>query len=239
MKKTLTAIALLAGAVSGYSQGQISFYNYGGGGTLHAAIYPAQSSAASTYTATYGGFTGTEEVGQSTAPIEKPGPGTKTYVGTGLSGTAYDAQLLAGPAGITSLGGSVSSVGLVPVGTVMNFHTQTATLGMINGSQPIVLPTQNYFSGGDQISVAIAAWSSAYPTLAAAQASGVSGVWGISPVEQTTVAGGLTVAPSTPINMPTTIESFSLANVGVTTPEPSTIALGVLGASSLLFRRRK
>lgn len=238
MKKTLTAIALLAGAVSGYSQGQVSFYNYSTAAGLHAAIYPAQSVGSSTYTVTYGGSTGSEEIGQSTAAIEKPS-GTKTYVGTGLQGTAFDAQLLAGPSDITSLGGTSASnpgVGLVPVGSIANFHTQTGTAGMINGVTSVVLPTESYFSPGDQIAVAIAAWSSAYPSLSAAEQSGVSGVWGISHIELTSAAGGLTAAPSAPENLPTTLSSFSLA---VTTPEPSTIALGVLGASSLLFRRRK
>jgi hypothetical protein len=241
MKKTITAttIALLAGALSGYSQGQIAFYNYGGGGTLHAAIYPAQSIAASTYAASYGGYTAAEEVGQGTAPIEKPS-GTKTYTGTGLQGNAYDAQLLAGPAGITSLSGTFGGIGLIPVGTIMHFHTQAATAGMINGTQPIVLPTEYYFSGGDQISVAIAAWSSVYPSLAAAQQESF-GDWGISPVEQTTQAGGLTLAPSAPINMPTTIESFSLqwTDYIPIMPEPGTVSLGVLGASAFLFCRRK
>jgi hypothetical protein len=241
MEKTFiaTAIVLLAGALSGYSQGQIAFYNYGGGGTLHAAIYPAQGAVATTYMASYGSYTAFEEVGQGTAPIEKPS-GTKTYLGTGLQGTAWDAQLLAGPAGITSLSGTVGGVGLIPVGTIMHFHTQAATAGMINGTQPVVLPTESCFSGGDQISVAIAAWSSAYLSLAAAQEH-VFVDWGISPVEQTTAAGGLTVSPSAPINMPTTIESFSLGFTDYIPPmpEPSTIALGVLGAAGLLFRRRR
>jgi hypothetical protein len=238
MKKTITAttIALLAGAQSGYSQGQIFFSNYSTAAGLHAAVYPAQSAAASTYVVSYGGYIGYEEVGQSTAPIEIPRDGTKTYVGLGPQGTAYDAQLLAGPAGITLLSGTVGGIGLFPVGTIEHFHTQTLTAGMINGIETLALPIETYFSDGDEISVAVASWSSMYPSLAAAQQSGVSGVWGISPVEQTTAAGGLTVAPSTPINMPTTIESYSLALI---VPEPGTGSLGVLGAAGLLFRRRK
>jgi len=230
MKKTLTVIALLAGAVSGYSQGEVVFNLYSS--TLKLAIYGPQSIGASTYSVTYGGSTVSEEIGNTAAGTETP-KGTSTYTGTGLSGTAYDVELLAGPGGISTPGGSVNGVGLVPVSSVFNFKTGAATAGIMSGNSPVTFPTESYFGSGQTASVAIAAWSSAYPTLAAAVASGISGTWGISPVVQ---FGPLVTNPTPSPAMPTTLESFSL---GTSVPEPSTIALGVMGASALLFRRKK
>jgi hypothetical protein len=220
MKKTLTVIALLAGAVSGYSQGEVIFNLYNGS-YLKLAVFNTSSLGASTYAATYGGKTVYEQIGNTSANTETP-KGTSVYTGGGLSGTAYDIELLAGPA-------NTPMSGLSPVSSVFNFKTGAATLGIMSGSQTVTLPSQD----GTTASVAIAAWSSAYSSLANAVASGVSGTWGISPVEQTSA---LPVSPAPAGALPQSLESFSL---GVSTPEPSTIALGVMGASALLFRRRK
>jgi len=244
MKKTLTVIALLAGAVSGYSQGEILFNFYNSAvGQVRQSIWNTQSAAASTYAVTYGGKTVNEEVGSTSAGPENP-KGTTVYAGTGLSGSGYDIQLLAGPAGIATVGGTSSqnganNVGLAPVSSIFNFKTSVALSGYQSGSQTTVtLPTQSYFSGGDQVSLAVAAWNNeggTVTTLAAAVAGGTP--WGISPVVQSTFAGGLPVPNSPSLPLPTTLEGFSLGVVA--TPEPSTIALGVMGASALLFRRRK
>jgi hypothetical protein len=233
MKKTLTLITLLAGAVSGYSQGEVVFNLYSG--TLKLAIFGPQSVGASTYSVTYGGVTVNEEIGNTTASTELPkgNPASVYIAGSGLSGTAYDVELLAGPGGLATPGATTNGVGLTPVSAAANFRTGAATLGVMSGSQNLVFPTESYFGSGQTASIAIAAWSSAYPTLAAAVSSGVTGTWGISPVVQ---FGPLAVSPTPDPALPTTLQSFSL---GVTTPEPSTIALGVMGASALLFRRKK
>jgi hypothetical protein len=240
MKKTLTVIALLAGAVSGYSQGAITFSFYNGTG-LKQQVFNTQTGAATSVT--YAGQTVMETIGSTAAGIETP-KGSTVYQGSGLSGTGYNIQLLAGPAGITSANGTSSAngaanVGLVAVGGTSTFHTGAATLGMQQAAVSITLPTQSYFAVGDQVSLAVAAWNNdggLYPTLASAVAGTgqVGDAWGISSVVTTTYASGLPSAP--PAAMPTTIEGFSL---GTSTPEPSTIALGVMGASALLFRRRK
>jgi hypothetical protein len=245
MKKTLTAITLLAGAVSGYSQGAISFNAYAGGSTgCKIALY--NTSIGGTYAVSYGGFSVTEVLGNSAQAHENP-PGLQTYTGAPLSGTGYSAELLVGPAGISTPGGTVGGVGLLPFGgagevggSPATFKTGAATVGFISAAEGVTLPTQSYFTVGDSVSVAIAAWNNeggTVTTLAAAQAADLntpgSDPWGISNVAQT---GALTAPPATGVALPTTLESFSL---GVSTPEPSTIALGVMGASALLFRRRK
>lgn len=224
MKKTLATLTLLAGAVSGYSQAQVQFYNYGAG--LHQAIYNTQSLAASTYSVTWGGHTVMEEVGSTTTKIASPS-GTTIYTANQLSGAGYSAELLAADGG----GKSISS--LAEEGQVLSGF-KTSPAGMIASSETVNLDAS--ITAGDTVTIAIAAWANtgvdgAATSLAQAQSDGY--LWGISPT-MTEGSGGGSIA-ATPMPNPGLV-SFSL---GVTTPEPSTIALGVLGASSLLFRRRK
>jgi hypothetical protein len=240
MKKTLTIITLLAGAVSGYSQGQIIFNVYQT--SDRQAIYNTQ--AGSAYAVTYGGYTVMETVGSSPTTLttaESPAGTTAYAVGSALSGTGYSAELLIGPAGITSLTGTAQGLGLLPFGgtnstggVVANFYTGNARhIGFINAGGTIALPTASYYANGATVSVAVAAWNNeggTVTTLAAAQEA--KDPWGISPVAQ---VAGLTTGASPGATL-AGLESFSL---GTSTPEPSTIALGVMGASALLFRRRK
>jgi hypothetical protein len=247
MKKTLTIITLLAGAVSGYSQGNITFSLYSG--TFRQAVYNTQA-AIGNLSVSYAGSTVTEMVGSSPAAVttaETPVGTTAYTAGSGLSGTGYSVELLVGPAGISTASGTVqesgSPVGLLPFGGLGNvggvpvtFYTGPARkIGFASSAVNFTTPATSYFAAGDTVSVAIAAWNNEGGTvlsLATAVADKVP--WGISPVEQTTT--GLTTGTGSPIALPTSLESFSL---GVATPEPSTIALGVMGASALLFRRRK
>jgi hypothetical protein len=238
MKKVFAAFTLLAGTVAGQAQGLIQFYNYGAsvapGSFLGQAIFTPSSLAVSTYSVSYGGYTVMEQIGRT--PNDVPS-GRTTFQGTGLSGTVYDAQLLAGPAGITTPNGTIGGVGLAPVGTPLNFFAVPGFTGLISHSETIALPTETYFAPDDLISIAIASWADTgadgpAPTLAQAQADGYA--WGISPVVQTTQ--GLGSMTSTAAPMPTTIESFSL---GIVVPEPGAITLGVTSASALVLSRGK
>jgi hypothetical protein len=236
MKKTITAIALLAGAVTGYSQGQMTFL-MDNSGNYEQAIYNVQGG---TYLVTYGGMTVMETVGSSS--IDKAS-GTTVYTAPGLggttaSGTAYDAQLLLG----NGSGDSIAQ--LSAIGGILNFYTGVANQGFAKSSATITVGG----SAGQNVTVATAAWAvnsggdkGAANTLAAAISdalldSGEAGnggyAWGISQTGNVTLATGANPAAS----MPTSVESFSL---GQSVPEPSTIALGVIGMSALLFRRRK
>jgi hypothetical protein len=243
MKKTITVIALLAGAVSGYSQGSFYFYNSGSEGapavTMKSLIYNV---SAATYTVQYGGGTVKEQIGQTS--VDNPTGGV-TYAGGGLggsatTGTAYDAQMLAA----TGSGDALST--LAAVGTVLNFNTVTAGAGILKGNEVEQLPGTS-----PTATIAIAAWAVnsggdllAANTLAQAIADAIADAgevndggyaWGIS--DTATIALAYGSNPPTPV--PTTIESFSLGMAPPPVPEPSTIALGVIGASALLFRRRK
>jgi hypothetical protein len=67
MKKTLTAVALLAGAVTGFSQGQINMNDYSG--TFAIQVFTASSLAASTVSVSYGGYTVLEQQGNPYGPL--------------------------------------------------------------------------------------------------------------------------------------------------------------------------
>ena len=227
---------LLAGAMSGYSQGQVYFYGYNTEGsppsTLHAAIYDV---SAGTYSVTYGGYTVTEQQGDSstaTTPKEDPAA-TTVYSGAPLGGSsstgnAYDAQMLAAS-------GSGDPLSLLdPVGLVLHFYTTAANAGFIKGTEVETLGAY-----GSTYTIAIAVWDNngvdgAASTLAEAQADGYE--WGISNTADDTLTSSAT-EPPTP--MPTTIESFSLGISEVPDQLSSGIALSLISASAFLFRRRK
>jgi hypothetical protein len=242
MKKTLTAMALLAGAVSVYSQGYISMNDYNGGGVgAEIQIFPAQSLAASTVDVS-------SAMG-SNAPAnswkEQMGNANNSYLPTSLVGSTVYAVTKAGfgpgyDIGLLALGGGGASgySQLSPVAGVLISTWQTSA-GLAAGNNWGIWNTAAVAGIGPgnptSASLAIAAWQAtgsagAATSLAQAQADGYG--WGVSGI----VTAALTVGTGSPGFLPTTLTSFSLAQ-GV--PEPSTIALGVIGASTLLFRRRK
>lgn len=128
---------------------------------------------------------------------------------TPLAGADYWAQAYVG----TSLDS------LAPVGSPVNFRTGAAA-GYIS-STIVTTP----FPGGTTVWVEMRAWEAGANSYEAAVASGK--LFGKSNAIQLTVAE----APNTPPDM-VGLRSFSLV------PEPSTMALGLLGAAALLLRRR-
>jgi hypothetical protein len=219
MKKTITILGLLAGAVSAYSQGQLQMYDYGGS----FAIQVFNLSTGGSVPVTYGGFTVMEEQGNTSG---NDNGGNATYSGAPL-GAGYDVELLAGPAG-TALGSLVPAAGSLVTSWAPN---GASSAGYWNA--PTNLATVAGVTTTAQ--VAVAAWQATGPlgaasTLAAAQADGY--LWGISS-SATTPVGFNSVTP--PV-LPAGITSFSIAS---STPEPSTVALGVIGASAFLMRLRR
>jgi hypothetical protein len=229
MKKTLTIMTLLAGAVSVYSQGSVSIDAYTSGvGPIQ--VFGVQTTG-NNATVSYGGFTVSEEQGNTANPSYANSPGTTVYASGVVLGPGFDVQALAAP----GQGDALST--LLPVGTVVttwNAGPGTAASGAVgswNTTQDVSIPLATEASGA---TIAIAAWQAtgtagAAGSLAAAQLDGYA--WGISAVVNTAVATG----KDTPPFLPAGLTDFSLGS----TPEPSTIALGVIGASAFLFRRRK
>jgi hypothetical protein len=232
MKKTLTVMALLAGVVTGYSQGVINFQGNTAG--FKQVIYNANS-ANTGVSVTYGGYTVNELQGStSTTPPETP-TGNTVYAGSLLTGTGYSAELLGAPAPAT-LAQLVPLTQASTAAAILNFYTGGTPSGTISGSFPVVT------ASGATEQIAIAAWNNEGGTvtsLAAAQLADSevpnSDPWGISALS--------TIVPATGANPATLMSTASALNLsfslGTVVPEPSTIALGVMGASALLFRRRK
>jgi len=116
------------------------------------------------------------------------------------------------------------------------------------------IPSTGYDSVNQNLNnrawIGMAAWynaGGAYTTLAQAQAAGAP--WGIStvakslplgePASVNTLANGGN-SPATPAaNLPSDIANSGWSFSMVATPEPSTIALGVMGVGAFLARRKK
>lgn len=139
--------------------------------------------------------------------------------GNGLSGTGFSAQLWAGPAG-------ASESQLVPVpNSLVSFRTGAAAGYITSGA--VTVPGIAVGSTGV---FQVRAWDNAGGTITSWEAASNKGASALI----TSAALGGVPASGPPVTPPDLVglQPFSI-------PEPSTIALGVLGAAALLFRRRK
>jgi len=150
------------------------------------------------------------------------------------NGSDYTVQLYAAP------GNNVALSALLPVTQYVTTIATSSTTGgaFKNVSPPSDPGIPNTAASGGLATIALYAWYNGGTglTLAAAQAAGDP--WGVSPLDNLGGLGNLGTPASQTADM-IGLESFSLVVPAVATPEPSTIALGVIGASTLLFRRRK
>jgi hypothetical protein len=137
---------------------------------------------------------------------------------TPLNGSGYMAQLYAGSA----------MDNLAAVGDPAPFRTGTGAGYWNPTGAPSTgaLRVVDGIAGGANAFVQVVAWDVASGATYAA-----AGIKGASSIMQVTL-GGAGAPPGPPANL-TALQSFSLV------PEPSTIALGLLGAAALLLRRRK
>jgi len=147
--------------------------------------------------------------------------GTTTYGGAGLQGTGFTAQLWAGTNGAPE--SSLSAI------ATSDFRTG-AFAGFWNASDvvlPGVLP-------GTQATVQVRVWDNAGGTVT---------TWAAA-LTRPTLAQGKSLLSLTDtlgdglLNPPGAMSGFRSFNL-TQVPEPSTIALGVLGVGALLLRRRK
>lgn len=143
--------------------------------------------------------------------------------GTTRLGTGYWAQLYAGPAGTAA--GSLVAVG-VPVQFQNNITTGLPT-GQVNGGA-----VDTGLAGASSATIQMRAWAgSAGANYEAAFATGAG--YGFSTPITVTLGNSAANPPTTPADL------VGLASFNLVVPEPSTIALGLLGAAALLIRRRK
>jgi len=126
------------------------------------------------------------------------------------------------------------------VGLATNSPASTPLfVGTFNGGTSFAVPGRN---NGDQVSFAFAAWSISTGALTYQDALiATTGYVSFTPVVGNgyTLKGGATL-PDPTWGTPTTAQPWLVNGLQLqAVPEPSTIALGLLGAAALLIRRRK
>jgi hypothetical protein len=253
MKKTITLVALMAGAVGAYAQGTIAWGDYVSGFTIN--VWSPQTGSGSTTVVQ--GNSSTDQPTGNTVYTGVPIGGAAT--GSGASAYGNGNNYTIGLYASTGSGVAVSLAG-TPVATSLFFTSGGTGLGgqlqspsdsggpgnaggwvygFGEAGTTSTLPgTGTGTSGSAQVE--LAAWYSGGGATTYAAAIGAGVPAGYSPVAIFSSLGG--VNPNQTVNLSPTlagsgITSFSLAAGAV--PEPSTIALGVIGASAFLMRLRR
>ena len=215
MKKTLIFASSMMAAFSAFSQGTINFNNFLGATTLRAPIFDVEP----------GNPTVSKQGNPSTGAFPV---GTTTYGGALLTGTQFTVQLWG------KVGASVPENQLELLATT-TFRTGTGA-GLVNALANTIVPNAPLDGTSYKGTFQIRAWNNTggIANWAAATSNpivprGVSNL--VSP------AGDLGGTGTPPAATPTLVGlvGFNLYIV----PEPSSIALGVLGLGTLMFLRRR
>jgi len=222
MKKSITgAVALLAGAFVAHSQGTVSFGNYA---FLSTYVYVSLKSGSKT-TPLNGSATGTG--------VAANDAGAGSYWTVALYGAAGSGDPASSLLQLDTSGGTAVTANFTGVPSGSAGEWASTEIGVVPGTT----------GSGSPATVQLYAWyndGGKYTTYASALAAGVP--TGFSTTGNVTL-GGPGSPPATPASLPTgtganQIGSFSVSGTS-TVPEPSTIALGVMGASAFLLRLRK
>jgi len=227
MKRSLAGmLVLLGGAVAVHAQGTVSLANYL---SLSTYIYVGFKPTTGSPVLLGGGSTG-------------PAPTMANWASETGNGNQWTVGLY-GAAGWNAAAGTLS---LLPQ-TLGSSNMTTATFAA--GTSAGDATPGTWFTGvygtiagttgnGSDVSVQLAAWyndGGTITSLAQAKQDGVP--WGVSAIANA-VSGGPN--PSGPASTATALPSALIGNFDVATvPEPSTIALGVMGASAFLMRLRR
>jgi hypothetical protein len=231
MKKSLIVMSLLVGTMGVYAQG---YLNWNAQSDWSISFYSPQ--------------TATPAVVQTGDSAQDVPSGTTVYSGGWIGGTATSPGAGVGPTpnpgpgGVNYQNGAAFEVGLyldtssanveADILTGSPLATTTVNDGGIGG---IGAEAESPLAAGTEVNVGLAAWyngSGTVTTYAAALAAGDPAGYNISSGQL--ALGSLTGTPVT-ITPGIGLTSFSLATI----PEPSTIALGVIGASAFLMRLRR
>jgi len=218
MKKLLVTLVAVAVAVTAFGQGAITFNN----GVPNSVVAPIFGPQSGDSLASLSG----NAAATSGAPAGFPA-GTTVYTGAPLSGNNYFAQLWGGLAG-TADGALQPLKTAVGADVILNFRTTSGQLGLVRTvASAVVVPG---VGAGETARIQMRVWEAR---------GGATWADAIANADTTVLRGAspsfnLTLAAN-PVN-PVGLVSFNLYQV----PEPSVIALGVLGVGALLlFRRRK
>jgi hypothetical protein len=151
--------------------------------------------------------------------------------GKPLTGTSFLAQVWYGASAAT-----VTTSSFAPAPFRASTTTFPGTWNPSAAGGPGNLGTLTGFGPGSTVTLRVAVWDSAVAGAGAASALAGAVGTGLSDTFTYTI-------PTDPLAIPGGLEnmkSFSLvAGGGPVIPEPTTIALGTLGAAALLWRRRK
>ncbi len=231
MKKNLLVIAgLLCATAGAFAQGSIQFNDRVTGTSTSAVVAPIYNVDPNNQTQ--------QKHGQaSTGPTTPIPTGTQTYAGAPLVGTGYTASLWARVAGSSGpfVQAATTPFRATTSTALFGFWTTPGTAVVLNNvpSDPTV-HAEILIRVWDNKGGTITSWDQLYDAatgLPNAQNLGVARGEGPSFVVSDQLGGGVVLPPTL-----RGMESFQLYIV----PEPSVIALGVLGAGCLfLLRRRK
>jgi hypothetical protein len=224
MKKSITGVvALLAGAFAAHSQGTVSFADY--------LVLPTYITV--TLNGNPVGGSSTVTTGNPVTDIANGGDwSVQLYANTGSG----DALSTLTPAIVDGSG----SPGTPVTATLAGGGTGTA-LGTWLSSTIADVPGQATV-GGSPATVAVAAWYNDGGTItseAAAVAAHLPGGFSATGAIASTGGPQPSGPPATAPSLPALGGTIALTGSGTVTPEPSTIALGVMGASAFLMRLRK
>lgn len=148
--------------------------------------------------------------------------------GKPLTGTSFVAQVWYGASA------SALNKSFAPSPFRASTTTYPGTWNPAAAGGPSAIATLDGFAPGSTVTLQVAVWDSSIAGVGAAQALAKAPGTGLS--ETFTYA-----IPADPLAIPGGMEnlkSFGLVG-GTVVPEPTTIALGALGAAALLWRRRK
>lgn len=247
MKKTLTVISLLAGATALQAQGYLNWQSYftgaenqpGFGITIYG-VNPLSPTTQIRGQGTYDIPSGTTSFGEAV-----PLGGTST--GTGGSGLPSVAGTYNG--NLWTVGLYIDTSPTAVLNDVLNgLPLQTSLIASAGGADyaglwgvqkegsggevVLPLPYSTPFPYGAGVYIMVAAWYNGLGATSYASAFGEDVPNGYSNVSSEFFLSSLTQTP--PALVSSGLTSFDLVQI----PEPSTLALGVVGLSALVFRRR-
>lgn len=231
MKKSLTGIvALLAGAFVAHSQGTVSFGNY----LTSSYVYVSLKSGSTT--TPIGGSLGPTTAGTSPqADVANGNEWTVALYGAAGSGDASSTLLPldqenGSPVTANLAEGNGTTVANPDVVAGTWSTTEYGVVPSTTGNGSATVQVYAWYNDGGTITSYSAAKTAGVPTGFSATAN-VAGLGGPNPT------GGPTLTPAA---LPgAALGNFSLSGGTSTLPEPSTIALGVMGASAFLMRLRR